>query len=152
MNVVSFNPLREFDDFFNRVARHPGDDHTRSEWSPPVDISETEADYRINLEIPAVSAEEIEVTVKDGVLSVSGERHHENVDSSKNHRVERRYGRFTRTFKLPENAEEESISASSKDGVLYVVIAKREKETTECRRGCTAQRGGDLIDGFYVFL
>ncbi len=129
MNVVSFNPLREFDDFFSRVTRYPSDGHTRSVWSPPVDISETEVDYRINVEIPAVSADDVNVTVKDGVLTVSGERHDEKEDSHKNHRLERRYGRFTRTFKLPENADEESISASSKDGVLYVVIAKRKKET-----------------------
>ena len=127
MNVVSFNPLREFYDFFSRVTRYPSDG--RSVWSPPVDISETEVDYRINVEIPAVSADDVNVTVKDGVLTVSGERHDEKEDSLKNHRLERRYGRFTRTFKLPENADEESISASSKDGVLYVVIAKREKET-----------------------
>ncbi len=129
MNVVSFNPLREFDDFFSRVTRYPSVNHTRSEWLPPVDISETEVDYKINVEIPAVAADEVSVTVKDGVLTVSGERRSEKDDSHKQHRVERRYGRFIRTFKLPENADEESISASSRDGILYVVIAKSEKET-----------------------
>ena len=129
MNVVSFNPLREFDDFFSRVPRYPSVNHTRCEWLPPVDISETEVDYKINVEIPAVAADEVSVTVKDGVLTVSGERRSEKDDSHKQHRVERRYGRFIRTFKLPENADEESISASSRDGILYVVIAKSEKET-----------------------
>ncbi len=128
MNVVSFNPLREFDDFFNRVSRYPSENQPRTDWSPPVDISESETDYRINVEIPAVAADDVNITVKDGVLSVSGERRDEKEDSHRSHRVERRYGRFTRTFKLPENADEESISASSKDGVLYVVVAKREKE------------------------
>ena len=128
MNVVSFNPLREFDDFFNRVARHPND-NTRARWSPPVDISETEIDYRINLEIPAVAADDVNVSVKEGVLTVAGESRVEKEESLTRHRVERRYGRFNRTFQLPENADEKSISASSKDGVLYVVIAKSEKQT-----------------------
>ena len=129
MNVVRFNPLRDFDDFFSRANRFPGDLRTRSEWLPPVDISETEVEYKINLEIPAVSAGDVKVTVKEGVLTISGERSYEKEDSQKDHRVERLYGSFTRTFRLPENADEESISASSKDGVLYVIVAKREKET-----------------------
>ena len=129
MNVVSFNPLREFDDFFTRVTRYPGDNHNRSAWSPAVDISETEADYKINVEIPAVASDDVNVTVKEGILTISGERRSEKDETQKQHRVERRYGRFARTFKLPENADEESISASSRDGILYVVVAKREKET-----------------------
>lgn len=129
MNVVNFNPLRDFDDFFSRVTRYPSGNGNRTEWSPPVDISETDGEYKINVEIPAVSAKDVNVTVKDGVLTVTGERRFEKEDSHKSHRVERRYGRFTRTFALPENADEESIVASSTDGVLYLVISKREKES-----------------------
>jgi HSP20 family protein len=66
--------------------------------------------------------------VKDGVLTVTGERNFEKETDGKRHRVERQYGRFSRSFRLPENVDEEHISASSKEGVLYLVVSKREKE------------------------
>ena len=62
------------------------------------------------------------------MLTVNGERTFEERKEGKHHRVERRYGKFTRSFRLPENADEESIKASSKDGVLQLVINKKEAE------------------------
>ncbi len=129
MNVVRWNPFREFDDFFTRGAGYPSESLARSEWLPPVDITESESDYRINVEIPAVAADDLKVTVKDGILTVAGERRYEKEDAGKSHRVERRYGRFVRSFRLPENVDEEGVGASSKDGILYLVLAKHEKET-----------------------
>lgn len=129
MSIVRWNPLREFDDLFTRGSFYPSESLARSEWLPPVDISETESDYRINVEIPAVAADDVSVTVKDGVLTVAGERSRETEDGGKSHRIERSYGRFTRSFRLPENVDENAVVASSKDGILYLVLAKREKES-----------------------
>jgi len=67
------------------------------------------------------------VTVKDGVLVVSGERRYEKETEGKVHRVERRYGRFSRSFRLPENADEGRIEAAQKDGVLTLKVSKREE-------------------------
>jgi HSP20 family protein len=128
MSIVRWNPWREFDDFFTNVAAVPSEHMARSEWLPPVDISETETEYRIDVEIPAVARDDVAVSVKDGVLTVTGERKFEKDTDGKRHRVERQYGRFSRSFRLPENVDEEHISASSKDGVLYLVVSKREKE------------------------
>ncbi|HEY5681644.1 MAG TPA: Hsp20/alpha crystallin family protein [Pseudomonadales bacterium] len=128
MSIVRWNPWREFDDFFTNVAAVPSEHIARSEWLPPVDISETETEYLIDVEIPAVARDDVAVSVKDGVLTVTGERNFEKETDGKRHRVERQYGRFSRSFRLPENVDEEHISASSKEGVLYLVVSKREKE------------------------
>jgi HSP20 family protein len=128
MSVVHWNPWREFDDLFTRVAGPPGESLNRSEWLPPVDITETEKAFRIELEIPAVAAEDVVVAIKDGVLTVSGERSTESDSTDdKRHRVERRWGRFSRSFRLPENVDEDAIEARSKDGVLYLTVTKKEK-------------------------
>ncbi len=128
MNLVNWSPFREFDDLFTRLPTLSSESLARSEWLPPVDISETEDAYRIEIEIPAVSGDDVSVSVKDGVLSVTGERKFEKEIEGKRHRVERRFGKFTRSFRLPENVDEESISAASEAGLLSLVINKREAE------------------------
>jgi HSP20 family protein len=93
-----------------------------------VDITETEKEYRIDVEIPAVAVKDVDVSVKDGVLTVSGERNAESESSEgRRHRVERRWGKFARSFRLPENVDPESIQANARNGVLYLVIAKQEQ-------------------------
>ncbi len=128
MNLVNWSPFREFDDLFTRFPTLSSEGLARSEWLPPVDISETEDAYRIEIEIPAVAGDDVTVSVKDGVLSVTGERKFEKEIEGKRHRVERRFGKFTRSFRLPENVDEESISATSEAGLLSLVINKREAE------------------------
>lgn len=128
MNLVNWSPLREFDDLFSRFPTLASENLARSAWLPPVDISETEDAYQIEIEIPAVAGDDVSVSVKDGVLSVTGERKFEKEIEGKRHRVERRFGKFTRSFRLPENVDEESISATSEAGLLRLVISKREVE------------------------
>jgi HSP20 family protein len=129
MSIVRWNPGQELDEFFNRFGDlsrgNWGENLASSDWSPPVDIRETDADFQIDLELPAIKPEDVKVTVKDGVLAVTGERKYEKETKGKVHRVERRYGRFTRSFRLPETADESKIEASAKDGVLYLKVAKR---------------------------
>jgi len=128
MSIVRWNPAREIDEFFNQLDRGFGgwgENIATSDWNPAVDIRETDDEYLIDLELPAVQASDVKVTFKDGVLAVSGERKFEKETKGKVHRVERRYGRFTRSFRLPENADESKITASAKDGVLYLKVAKR---------------------------
>jgi HSP20 family protein len=129
MSIVRWNPSREFDEFFNRFVGHrqsaSDENLASSDWSPAVDIRETDENFEIDLEIPAIAAADVKVTVKDGVLSVTGERKYEKEVKGKVHRVERQYGRFVRSFRLPETADESRIQANSKDGVLYLKVAKR---------------------------
>jgi len=128
MSIVRWNPAREIDQFFNQLDRGFGgwgENIATSDWNPSVDIHETENDYQIDLELPAVQASDVKVTFKDGVLAVTGERKYEKEAKGKVHRVERRYGRFSRSFRLPENADENGISANAKDGVLHLTVSKR---------------------------
>ena len=127
MNMVRWNPFREFEEMFGRAPTFPSEAGNDS-WFPAADISEDDKSYQIDLEIPAVARENVEVSVSDGVLTINGERTMEEKGDGKRHRVERRYGKFTRSFRLPENADEENIEASSRNGVLHLVINKREAE------------------------
>ena len=127
MSIVQWNPWKEFDDLFGRVVRTPSEHLSGSEWLPAVDITEIEGAYRIELEIPGVPAEDVSVSVKDGVLTVAGERKFETESEGRRHRIERRYGRFSRSFRLPENADDNGISARARDGVLCLTVAKQEK-------------------------
>ena len=128
MNVVRWSPFRELDNLFQALER-PSAPVRRADWLPLVDIRESELDYQIDVEVPAVASEDLSVSVADGVLTVSGERKATDAaeEHGRLHRVERRYGRFVRNFQLPDDANPEAISAESKDGVLYLKIAKREQ-------------------------
>ena len=126
MSIVQFNPWREL----GRLSANPGptnaDPGNSRGWIPVVDIWETPEAFRIDMEVPAVQAEDVNVSVDEGVLRVSGERKQvERAEDERNHRLERRYGSFSRTFKLPENADEENISARVDHGVLALSIAKK---------------------------
>jgi len=131
MSIVRRSAVRDFDDLFNWLGdltrSNWGESTESSDWVPAVDIRESDVEYRFELEVPAVLASDVKVTVKDGVLVVAGERRYEKETNDKVHRVERRYGRFTRSFRLPENADESKIEASAKDGVLTLKVAKREE-------------------------
>ncbi len=133
MNVVRWSPFREFDGLFRALDR-PVPAVRRADWLPLVDIRETESEYQIDVEVPAVASEDLSVAIREGVLTVSGERKEESSSEAegKVHRVERRYGKFVRNFQLPEDADAEAIEAESRDGVLYLKIAKRAE--AEARR------------------
>jgi len=130
MNIVRWNPFRELDQVFDRyVAPVPGSFVPNGhDWRPLVDIRETEDAYRVDLELPAIDPKDVSITFKDGVLSVSGERQFANDNASgRVHRSERHYGKFTRSFRLPEDADADAIRATAKDGVISIALAKSEK-------------------------
>ena len=125
MHVVRWNPFREIDDIFGRYGQPRYVDEPAHDWRPLVDIRETEDAYAVDVELPAVDPKDVTVSLDDGVLHISGER---KVDESETfgqlHRSERRYGKFTRSFRLPQDADAESIKASAKDGVITLRVAK----------------------------
>ena len=96
---------------------------------PQVDIAEGEKDFTIRLNVPGIKKEDIKIELEDNKLTISGERKSMDSDVSVTyHKVQSSYGRFSQTFYLPENADKSSIRASQEDGVLNVVIAKKEKK------------------------
>jgi HSP20 family protein len=107
-------------------GNYAGEAPLNREWAPLADVSETDDEYVIKAELPEVRKEDVNITVQDGVLTLSGERKQEQrEDSAKVHRVERFYGSFARRFALPENADEQSIRAEGKDGVIVIRIPKQ---------------------------
>jgi len=99
-----------------------------TEWSPLVDISEDDKEYRIKAELPEVKREDVKVSAEEGTLTIMGERKFEKEEKGrKHHRVERAYGSFGRSFSLPDDASPARVSAEFKDGVLTVHLVKDEK-------------------------
>lgn len=132
MNITRWNPFNEMDDFFksyNRaLARNQSQEGMLSaDWSPSVDITESDKEFLIKAELPEVKKEDINVNVNNGVVTLSGERKSETRDE-KEHRIERFYGSFSRSFSLPENVNEDDILAENKEGMLYLHLPKSEVE------------------------
>ena len=125
-------PMNVFDDmdtmihsFFNTDWNFPVRD-TRN-WSPAVDVKETDNSFVLTADIPGLTKKDIKVNVANGKLSISGERTYETDQENDNyHYRERRFGTFDRSFKLPDTVDEEKISASFKIGILNVSLPKHE--------------------------
>ncbi|MDX1574396.1 MAG: Hsp20/alpha crystallin family protein [Methylophaga sp.] len=95
------------------------------EWTPAVDIAETTEAFQIHADLPGVKSEDIEVTAESGVLTIKGQRNDKTETEKDNFkRIERFTGTFMRRFTLPETADIENIKATTRDGVLELVIPK----------------------------
>src|SRR5260370_42136230 len=96
---------------------------------PPVDIYEDEEDEQnlvLKLEIPGVNEEDLQVSLENNLLTVKGERKFEKEEKEENfHRIERRFGTFTRTFRMPNTVDSDHTSASYDKGILKIALAKR---------------------------
>jgi HSP20 family protein len=111
--------FREGDENAGRIAT--------AEWAPAVDIKEEQDRFLIQADIPGVSPEDIDVSMENGVLTIKGEKNTEAKTEKDNYkRVERIYGSFYRRFSLPDTADNNAISAKCRNGVLEIVIPKRE--------------------------
>jgi HSP20 family protein len=97
-------------------------------WVPPADLRETEKAYIIEAELPGVKKDEVDLTYEDGVLTFSGERRFESEEENRNfRRVERRYGSFSRSFRLPREVKAEEVEAHFEDGLLTITIPKGDE-------------------------
>jgi HSP20 family protein len=143
MSIVRWEPFGSIENLFGRMPsllrwpRLETNGETRFEWSPTADISETDKEYLIRAELPAVSKEDVRITVDNGMLTISGERkQREEEKKEKFHRVESFYGSFSRSFALPDNADADKILAESKDGIVTVHVPKmkiEQKKLTEIK-------------------
>lgn len=97
-----------------------------SAWSPLADVSETDTAYVVKLDLPEVKTEDVKVSVRDGILSIRGERKYEkSTENEKLHLRERSVGSFSRSFSLPKDADGENVSAAYVNGTLTVTVLKR---------------------------
>lgn len=138
MALVRWDPFVELEEVsarLNRMFARPATAQNNgketlivADWTPSVDISETDGEYQIKAEIPDVKKEDVKVTLEDGVLTIQGERKYEKEEKGKKfHRIERSYGSFVRTFSVPDVIEAEKVKAEFKDGVLNLHLPKSEK-------------------------
>jgi HSP20 family protein len=121
MAIMRWNPYRELNNLFEKMPS------ATTTWSPSVDIFENDNELIVKAELPGMEMKDIEVTFENNVLTIKGERRFEHETKKENyHRVEREYGSFSRSFALPTYVDEGKIRADYKDGMLNVVLPKRE--------------------------
>ena len=128
-----FSDLVSIQDELNRLfGRTFGSELTRrsaaGSWMPALDVFETQDKLVAKMDLPGVDPKEVEVSVEDSTLTVSGTREFtQETDEQNYHRVERRYGQFSRSITLPQTVDAEKVEASFDKGVLTIDIPKTEK-------------------------
>ena len=141
MALVKWNPAkellnmeREFNRMFNTLSSRFGlregedEDFENAVWMPLTDIIEEDDKYILRMDLPGVDKKDVKISYANGELQISGERKQEK--ESKNapyHRIERAYGKYYRSFSLPEKILEDKIEAQFKDGSLTITIPKAEE-------------------------
>jgi|SRR5690606_112913 len=143
MTLIKWNPTRELLDMereFNRMFRSlterfgfgNGDsvirEYENAEWTPLSDIYEDKDNYVLTIDLPGIKKEDVKISVVDGQLQISGERKQEKESKDGTyHRIERSYGRYFRSFNLPNKIIADKIDAHFKDGQLTITIPKSEE-------------------------
>lgn len=132
--ITRWDPFRElstlqdrmnrlFNDQFGTITR---DESLTGAFVPPVDVYEDENAIQLRMEVPGIDEKDIDIQLENQVLTVRGERKFEKEEKEENfHRIERRYGSFTRSFTLPATVNSEDVSADYDKGVLKIRLAKR---------------------------
>ncbi len=139
MLVTRFNPFKEMRDLEQRLfGYYPttgAEENGISAFRPSVSTREGEFAYHIEMDLPGVKKEDISIDVKDNQLIISGERSFkEERKENDYYKIESSYGKFQRSFAIPENVDVENIEAASQEGVLEVVLPKLKVEKNEAKK------------------
>jgi HSP20 family protein len=136
MALARWDSLREMEEVADRftrlLQRRPEiapttgrEDITTADWVPAVDVSETDTEYLVKVDLPGIKKEDVKLTASEGRLTLRGERQHEKEEKTeKLHRIERAYGSFVRSFALPDDVNEAKTSADYTDGILRIHLPK----------------------------
>ena len=137
--LARWDPWREFETLQERInrifdtsllRRYMGEEEglETGSWVPAIDVIDNRDHYLVRADLPGVSKDDIEVDVSDGTLTIKGEKKRETKEEGDNYiRVERTYGTFVRSFTLPDDVDSDKIKASYENGVLELVIPKKEE-------------------------
>lgn len=142
MSIIKWDPFRDLLSLQERMnklfeesllqtgkERH---DISIAGWSPSVDVMESDEEIVLKAELPGIELKDVEVLIKDNMLTLRGERKFEKEEKKENyHRIERSYGAFQRSFTLPATVEQEKVKAKMKDGVLEVRLPKAKEEKSK---------------------
>ena len=102
---------------------------------PTLDLSATDKEYTIAVEIPGVDEKDVKLEIANDILTIRGEKKHEKEEKDKNfYRVERSYGSFQRVLSLPEDADQEAVKATFKRGVLTISMPRKAMPQTDVRK------------------
>jgi HSP20 family protein len=124
MNIDTF-----FDKFFNDSVQRNG-----GAFSPRVDIAETDKAFEVQLAVPGFKKEDFTIDLKDGKLNISGERKLEKENKERNYfSIQTEYGKFVKSFQLPDNTNEKGIDAKYENGILEIIIPKDETKKIESK-------------------
>jgi HSP20 family protein len=151
MRRGGWEPLRELEAMQNEMRRvfgqitglgTAGGEGEGGTWLPPLDVSETESDLTLSLDLPGVPRESIEIEVDEGTLTITGTRERRAREGERFYRVERRFGTFSRSVPLPPGIDDTQIRADFRDGVLDVRVPKpAEPQPRKIHIGVTGAGG-----------
>ena len=131
--LTRFSPFGDFSSLQSQVNRlfqdfHRGTDEltTGGTFVPAVDVYEDEHKITLKLEVPGIEEKDLDIRLENNTLTVRGQRKFEKEEKEENfHRIERRYGSFTRSFRLPNTVDPEKVEAGYDKGILTLTLAKR---------------------------
>ena len=142
-----WEPLRDLMSLQNEMSRlvdalQPGDlSNGDGTWAPVLDLVEQDDSFLIEVDLPGVRSEDVDVTLDQNLLTVRGERKTSSIVTEDNvRRSERRYGSFLRTISLPSHVDAEGIQAEFEDGVLRITVPKAEQAKPRKIKVGTARR------------
>lgn len=127
----------DMNNLFNQVWSRPmlWDNNVRRNWAPAFDIRETKDQIVFEAALPGLSKKDIDITLQDGVITVSGERQEREVTENETvHCTENRYGKFVRSFSLPGDVDDEKVDAKYTNGMLTISLNKVEPEVPEQKK------------------
>jgi HSP20 family protein len=141
MTLIKWNPIvrnssfrNEIEDWLNGLSYDlPLMPNGVSEWKPRFEILDTDSSYRLRADLPGLSKKDVEISIADNVLTISGERKNAMDNKGENY-SELCYGKFSRSFNLSEDIKEDGIKASMKDGVLAVSIPRVKPAVPKVRK------------------
>lgn len=141
MAITMYDPFSEFKksiDLFNSIINYPeknGGKNFDADFLPTVNSREDDKAYYLEVDLPGVKKEDIDLSIEKGILTVSGERKSkEEVKEKDYYKIESSYGKFTRSFSLPKKVDENRIEAKTQDGVLELTIPKQEEEVQKTKK------------------
>ncbi|MCP5467919.1 MAG: Hsp20/alpha crystallin family protein [Deltaproteobacteria bacterium] len=128
-NLKLYDPF-EFSDEMGRLfwglKRHKNDQESRVSFVPSIDVAESPETLSISVELPGMKKDDVKITVREGILTISGEKKFKEEEKKENYyRIERSYGSFVRSFNLPNTVDSEAIRAQFENGVLELAIPKK---------------------------
>ena len=140
MTLVKWNPNRslisDFDRIFDNMFNIDIPIHQKeSSYYPAVDIEETEKEFILSADMPGLKKKEVTIDIHDGIITIKGERMNEDKSSFNGYRMnERQFGSFNRSFRLPDNVNEDKIAAKFDNGELLITLPKTKEIKPEGRQ------------------